>query len=77
MQTINNLLYAFKIKNQDIIDNDKVLNKCKTYHIENSLVVECMDKENLIQNEVIDDASIDINDTYNKLFGQMEDCFLG
>lgn len=75
--TINNLLYASKIENQDIIDNDKVLNKCKTYYIKNSLVVECMDKENLIQNEVIDDASIDINDTYNKLFEQMEDCFLG
>ena len=69
--TINNLLYAFKIKNQNIIDDDKVLNKCETYHIKNSLVVECMDEENLIQNEMIDDASIDINDTYNKLFEQM------
>ena len=71
---INNLLYASKIKNQDIIDDDKVLNKCETYHIENSLVVECMDEENLIQNEVIDDASIDINDTYDKLFEEKENC---
>lgn len=72
--TINNLLYADKIKNQDIIDDDKVLNKCETYHIENSLVVECMDEENLIKNEIIDDASIDINDTYDKLFEKKENC---
>lgn len=71
---INNLLYAGKIKNQDIIDDDKVLNKCETYHIENSLVAECMDEENLIQNEVIDDASIEINDTYDKLFDEKENC---
>lgn len=74
---INNMLFANQINDKfninskildRIIDSDKLLKSCKTYHVINHTVNDCVDEFNLIKNEVIDDASVDINEEYDKLF---------
>lgn len=75
--TINNLLYADKIsgdidleKLKDIIHPKKWLNfeKVSAYHIEKGNLNSCLDKEfKSIDNAVIDGASDDINDDYERM----------
>lgn len=75
--TINNLLYADKISSfvnkselQQIVAEDKWISfeKLSAFYIEKGIAQECVDREfQSIQNEVIDGASEDINDDYNKM----------
>lgn len=84
--SINNLLFANQIisKQQnsadevyDIISENKILNSCKAYHVNDHKVNLCMADDGLIKNEVIDGASYEINEEYDNLFSlceKMEDC---
>ena len=72
---INNLLFAHNIstivgekKVFKIVDKEKILSECSSYYVENGNISLCFDYENnLIQNEVIDGASKDINDIFYQL----------
>ena len=72
---INNLLFAHNIstivgekKVFKIVDKEKILSECSSYYVENGNISLCFDYENnLIQNEVIDGASKDINDIFDQL----------
>ena len=75
--TINNLLYANKIASfvnrselQQIVASDKWISfeKISALYIEKGMIQECVDREfQAIRNEVIDGASEDINDDYDKM----------
>lgn len=75
--TVNNLLYAHKIASvvnrselQQIVSQDKWISfeKLSAFYIEKGTAQECVDREfQAIQNEVIDEASEDINDDYDKM----------
>ena len=75
--TINNLLYANKISSfvnreelQQIITQNKWISfeKLSAFYIEKGIAQECVDREfEAIQNEVIDGASEDINEDYDKM----------
>ena len=75
--TINNLLYANKIASfvnrselQQIVASDKWISfeKISAFYIEKGMIQECVDREfQAIRNEVIDGASEDINDDYDKM----------
>ncbi len=73
--TLNNLIYANQIetetKNKDldnIIDKDKRIKDCTAYNVSNGYIRACMANDKLIENEVIDGASADINLEYDRLF---------
>lgn len=73
--TINNLIFAKELsKNWNkervarIIDENKQVNECLTYFVENGSTKMCIGDDALIQNEVIDGASEAINDDFNALF---------
>ena len=75
--TINNLLYADKISSfvnkselQQIVAEDKWISfeKLSAFYIEKGIAQECVDREfQSIRNEIIDGASEDINDDYDKM----------
>lgn len=75
--TINNLLYANKIASfvnrselQQIVASDKWISfeKISAFYIEKGMIQECVDRKfQAIRNEVIDGASEDINDDYDKM----------
>lgn len=72
---VNNLLYAKLIEKhfgkeriENIVDSAKTLPSCEAFFVERGTIQPCIDKEAmLIKNEVIDGASSDINDTFDKL----------
>lgn len=72
---INNLLYANQIAKQlgkdrvsEIMDFSKTLPSCAAFFVENGGIKSCVDQdEMLIQNEVIDGASDEINATFDSL----------
>lgn len=74
--TINNLIYAKDIsangkkeKVARIIDENKQINECLAYFVENGSTKKCISEDDsLIQNEVIDGASQAINDDFDALF---------
>ena len=71
----NNLLLADRLYRKlndervcNIVESKKHISLCDAYFVENGEITSCIDKEtNLIQNEVIDGASQEINDTLDKL----------
>lgn len=75
--TINNLLYANKISSfvnraelQQIVTQNKWISfeKLSAFYIEKGIAQECVDREfEAIKNEVIDGASEDINEDYDKM----------
>lgn len=75
--TINNLLYADKISSfvnkselQQIVAEDKWISfeKLSAFYIEKGIAQECVDREfRSIRNEIIDGASEDINNDYEKM----------
>ena len=72
---INNLLFANLIEKHfgkesiaTIVDSAKTLPSCEAFFVERGEIQSCIDKEAmLIKNEVIDGASSDINDMFDKL----------
>lgn len=73
--TVNNLLFANQIardmKNSSadcIVEKDKQVEFCNAYFVENGTIVNCMAEDGLIKNEIIDNASGEINDEYDQLF---------
>lgn len=72
---LNNLLYAYRIKNSnnekqiaELIDLKKLLPKCDCYFVNKGNIESCFDNENnQINNEVIDGASEEINNLYDQL----------
>ena len=75
--TINNLLYADKISSfvnkselQQIVAEDKWISfeNLSAFYIEKGIAQECVDREfRSIRNEIIDGASEDINNDYEKM----------
>lgn len=73
--TVNNLLFANQIskdmKNDianRILEKDKQAEFCNAYFVENGTIVDCMAEDGLIKNEMIDNASEEINNEYDQLF---------
>lgn len=73
--TVNNLLFANQIvkemKNSnanDIVENDRHIEFCNAYFVENGTIVDCIAEDGLIKNEIIDNASAEINNEYDQLF---------
>ncbi len=73
--TINNLIYANQIESvanqkalNNIIDKDKRIVNCTAYNVSDGYITMCMASDNLIENEVIDGASAEINLEYDRLF---------
>lgn len=72
---INNLLFAHNIasvvgdqKVLGIVSKEKILVDCASYFVEDGEIESCFDVENdLIENEVIDGASRDINEVFDRL----------
>lgn len=73
--SVNNLLYARQIYNKlgakpisDLIDFDKTIDNCDAYFVSNGAISSCIIKdEMLLQNEVIDGASSDINNMFDQM----------
>ncbi|MBQ7950984.1 MAG: AAA family ATPase [Clostridia bacterium] len=73
--SINNLLFAnhtakkySKESVKNILDPEKFIDSCGAYFLENHSLTPCLDDEsNLIKNEVIDEASQEINELFDKL----------
>lgn len=78
---LNNLLYATKIQKpkniqqiNTLISTYKLLDICDAYFVSNGKTQTCFDKELYqIENEVIDGASRDINNLYDKLVSISEE----
>lgn len=81
--TINNMLYANRISNKvdkaalgNIINPLKWLKfeKVSAYYVEKGSIISCMDEDfEAINNEIIDGASEEINNDYDKMVGLLED----
>lgn len=81
--TINNMLYANRISNrvdkailENIINPLKWLEfeKVSAYYVEKGNIISCMDEDfEAINNEIIDGASEEINNDYDKMVGLLED----
>lgn len=70
---INNLIYASTIENNDVkhlVDEKLFISQHNAYFVDNGQIQSCIEDtpERLIINEVIDNASADINQLYDKLF---------
>ena len=76
--SVNNLIYAYyvskKIKDKSriksIVNKDLFVKNYSAFQVENGIIRTCVEDtpEKLIMNEVIDGASREINDVYDKLF---------
>ena len=75
MGAVNNLLFAATIAKHfgedriaSILDSTKLLSTCEAFFVEKGEIRSCIDKDAmLIQNEVIDGASNEINAMFDKL----------
>lgn len=80
--SINNMLYANKVAEQGISGVEEIVDRnvwmdCKqmeAYYVQNGEIASCKDEEmKCIRNEVIDGASADINEAYDKLLELLYD----
>ena len=73
--TINNLIYAKQIECQTnspqtdaVVEKEKRIERCSAYNVHNGHIYGCLAEDKLIKNEVIDGASEEINQEYDRLF---------
>lgn len=73
--TINNLIYAKQIECQTnspqtdaVVEKEKRIERCSAYNVHNGHIYGCLAEDRLIKNEVIDGASEEINQEYDRLF---------
>lgn len=72
---INNNIYAYYIAKKyniedqvsSIVDRERRIAQCAAYFVEHGHIMQCLDDDKLIKNEIIDGASDDINNEYDKL----------